>query len=174
MLVPKYTTVPPTKGTERPQHPVGSHWCYWEPQLPRTPERQLRPPGDEGSCHQPQQMHLRSTTTEDDTQKPPVSTFLIPGRCQGFGCWPTGKHTRTVCPEARSSRMTRSRENCGPWPTEMRFQLRKLLESPPVLLPSFSQGSQPEPINFHLRCAHGCCSYSIGTSRFGLSFSSPV
>lgn len=73
--VPKYTVTPLTKGTEQPQLPAGSHWSDWEPQLPRTPEKWLSPLGDQGSCHQPQQTHLRAAATHSDTHKPTGTTF---------------------------------------------------------------------------------------------------
>lgn len=69
LLVPKYTVTPLTKGTEQPHLPAGSHWSYWEPQLPRTPGKWLSPLGDQGSCHQPQQTHLRAAATEGDIHK---------------------------------------------------------------------------------------------------------
>lgn len=86
MPVPKYTVNPLTKGTEQPQLPAGSDWSYWEPQLPRTAGKWLSPLGDQGSCHQPQQSHLRAAATQGDTHKPAGTSFLIPGWCQGFGC----------------------------------------------------------------------------------------
>lgn len=86
MPVPKYTVTPLTKGTEQPQLSAQSHWSYWEQQLPRTPGKWLSPLGDQGSCHQPQQTHLRAAATQGDTHESPGTTFLIPGCCQGFGC----------------------------------------------------------------------------------------
>lgn len=48
--------------------------------------------------------------------------------------------------------MTRSRENCGPWLIEMKFHLRKLLQSPP--LPKDHILSLPSSI---LGWLAGCC-----------------